>query len=61
MLRENPKSSGQADLYRARLESIIDAGHELVKLAGRVDWSGLGEDLSSTIARIMAVLAVRSG
>lgn len=46
MLRENPKSSGQADLYRARLESIIDAGHELVKLAGRVDWSGLGEDLS---------------
>jgi hypothetical protein len=24
MLQENPKASGQANLYRARLESIID-------------------------------------
>ena len=46
MLQENPKSSGQADLYRARLESLIDRSHELVKLAGRIDWNGLGEDLS---------------
>ena len=46
MLQDNPKSSGQADLYRARLESIIDPSHELVKLAGRIDWNGLGEDLS---------------
>jgi len=46
MLQENPKASGQADLYRARLESIIDPRHELVKLAGKIDWSGLGEDLS---------------
>jgi IS5 family transposase len=46
MLRENPKASGQADLYRARLESIIDPSHELVKLTGKVGWSGLQEDLS---------------
>jgi transposase, IS5 family len=46
MLQENPKASGQADLYRARLESIIDPRHELVKLAGKIDWSGLGENLS---------------
>ena len=46
MLQENPKASGQADLYRARLESIIDLSHELVKLTGKVGWSGLQEDLS---------------
>jgi IS5 family transposase len=46
MLQENPKASGQADLYRARLESIIDPSHELVKLTGKVGWSGLQEDLS---------------
>ena len=46
MLQENPKASGQADLYRARLESIIDPRHELVKLAGKIDWSGLQEELS---------------
>jgi len=46
MLQENPKSSGQADLYRARLESIIEPRHELVKLAGKIGWSGLQEDLS---------------
>ena len=46
MLQENPKASGQADMYRARLESIIDPRHELVKLAGKIGWSGLQEDLS---------------
>ena len=46
MLQENPKASDQGDLYRARLESIIDPRHELVKLAGKVGWSGLQEDLS---------------
>jgi IS5 family transposase len=46
MLQENPKASDQGDLYRARLESIIDPRHELVKLAGKVDWSRLQEDLS---------------
>jgi IS5 family transposase len=45
MLKENPKSSGQEDLYRARLESIIDLGHELVKMMRLVEWSGLDSDL----------------
>lgn len=46
MLKENPKGSGQDDLFRARLESIIDMRHELAKLARTVDWSGLEEDFS---------------
>ena len=46
MLQDNPGNSGQDDLYRARLESIIDLRHELAKLARLVDWDGLQQDLS---------------
>lgn len=46
MLKENPVASGQADLFRARLDQIIDLGHELAKLAGLVDWVGVSSDLS---------------
>jgi IS5 family transposase len=46
MLQENPKESGQEDMFRSRLCSIIDLRHELVKLAQMVDWDGLSADLS---------------
>lgn len=46
MLQDNPGNSDQDDLYRARLESIIDLRHELAKLARLVDWDGLQQDLS---------------
>jgi IS5 family transposase len=46
MLKENPKGSGQDDLFRARLESIIDMRHELAKLARLVNWTELEEDFS---------------
>jgi IS5 family transposase len=45
MLKENPQMSGQEDLYRARLESILDLGHELVKMVRLVGWSELTSDL----------------
>src|SRR5271154_4671102 len=45
MLKENPQISGQEDLYRARLESIIDLGHELVKMVRLIGWSELTGDL----------------
>lgn len=45
MLKENPQMSGQEDLYRARLESIIDLGHELVKMVRLVGWGELTDDL----------------
>ena len=47
MLKENPKSRGQNDLFNARLESIIDMGHELVKMALLVEWEALRTDFSS--------------
>jgi IS5 family transposase len=46
VLKENPTDSGQFDLYRARLEAIIDLRHELVRASRLVDWKGLSEDLS---------------
>lgn len=46
MLQQNPTVIGQDDLFRSRLDSIIDMRHELVKLARVVDWDGLAADLS---------------
>lgn len=47
MLKENPKTSGQEDLFRSRLEAIIDMEHELAKLGRLVEWDALATDLSS--------------
>jgi hypothetical protein len=33
-----PRDYRQADLFRPALEAIIDMGHPLVRLAGRIDW-----------------------
>ncbi|NOZ66716.1 MAG: IS5 family transposase [Alphaproteobacteria bacterium] len=46
MLRKNPKKDRQDDLFRPRLENIIDPRHDLVKLAVLIDWNGLESDLS---------------
>ena len=32
------RESGQKDLFRARLDQIIDMGHPLAKLARTIDW-----------------------
>ena len=37
------RETGQKDLFRARLEQIIDLGHPLVRLAGEIDWGFLEE------------------
>ncbi|MCF6216199.1 MAG: IS5 family transposase [Emcibacter sp.] len=46
MLKKNPKKDRQDDLFRPRLENIIDCRHELVKLGALIDWDGLEADLS---------------
>ncbi len=35
------RESGQADLFRARLDQIVDPGHALVRLARTIDWGFL--------------------
>jgi IS5 family transposase len=37
------RDSGEQDLYRARLDQIIDLNHELAKLAQAIDWRFLEE------------------
>jgi transposase, IS5 family len=39
-----PKSSENADLFRSRLENLLDHGHELYRLAGMIDWSGFDRE-----------------
>jgi IS5 family transposase len=46
MLKKNPKKDRQEDLFRPRLQNIIDPRHELAKLAALIDWDGLEADLS---------------
>jgi IS5 family transposase len=35
------RATGQSDLFKSRLDQIIDMGHELVLLAAAIDWSFL--------------------
>ena len=38
--------TGEEDLFRARLDRIIDMKHELVQLAGRLDWDWLDGEIA---------------
>ena len=44
-MRPREQSKGQDDLFRSRLDQIIDMKHELVRLAGLVDWPLLDQKL----------------
>ena len=46
MLKKNPKITAQDELFKVRLENIVDVDHELIKLAGLIDWNSLEVDLS---------------
>ena len=35
------REGGQTDLFRSRLDQILDMGHALVKLAWTIDWGFL--------------------
>ena len=38
-----PTDTGQHDMFRSRLDQIIDMGHEKVVLANRIDWQFLSD------------------
>ena len=42
---ETAAKSGHDDLFRARLDQIINLKHELVILANRIDWAWLNDEL----------------
>ena len=41
------RETGQVDLFRARLDQILDPAHALVKLARSIDWRFLEERLGA--------------
>ena len=40
------ETTGEADLFRARLDQIINMKHELVALAGKLDWAWLDGEIA---------------
>ena len=58
MLKQNPVSGGQDDMFRSRLDQMIDPRHELVKLSRLVDWDGLASTLSVYYCADIALLVL---
>ena len=68
MLPNGRRDSGQNDLFRARLDQIVDLNHALAKLAWQVDWGFLEQKFGAAYAdvpgrpplptRLMAGLAI---
>src|SRR5580692_5467042 len=62
------RESGQNDLFRARLDQIVDVGHPLVKLGKAIDWRFLEDRFGAAYSdraghpplptRLMAGLAI---
>jgi IS5 family transposase len=62
------RESGQRDMFRSRLDQIVDTGHALAKLARAIDWAGLETSLGAVYrdgpghpplpTRLMAGLAI---
>ena len=44
-MRPREQSRGQADLFRSRLDQIINMNHELVRLGRQIDWRLIGDRL----------------
>ena len=40
------ETTGSGDLFRARLDQIINMKHELVPLAGKIDWQWIDGEIS---------------
>jgi hypothetical protein len=41
-----PKTADHDDLFKARLDQIINMKHELVALADKIDWAWLDEQIA---------------
>ncbi|MGB0694540.1 MAG: transposase, partial [Rhodospirillaceae bacterium] len=50
MKPREPKLTGQQDMFRSRLDQILDLSHPKVVLAGMIDWEFLSEKLGAVYA-----------
>jgi hypothetical protein len=46
MRPKKPETTRSADLFRARLDQIINLKHELAQLAGQVDWDFIDSEIA---------------
>jgi transposase, IS5 family len=46
MRPKKQQTTGSGDLFRARLDQIIDMKHELVRLGGQIDWSWIDGEVA---------------
>ena len=46
MRPKKPKTTEEGDLFRARLDQIINMKHELVQLAGKIDWDWIDGEIA---------------
>jgi hypothetical protein len=46
MRQQKPKMTGEGDLFRARLDQIVNMKHELVQLGGKIDWDWIDREIA---------------
>ena len=46
MRPKKPRTTSEGDLFRARLDQIINLKHELVQLAARIDWDWIDREVA---------------
>jgi len=46
MRPKKPTTTNEGDLFRARLDQIINLQHELVQLAGKIDWNWIDGEIA---------------
>ncbi len=51
MRPKEQRETGQKDLFKARLDQIVDMSHPLAKLAGAIDWGFLENKLRYRLQR----------
>jgi IS5 family transposase len=47
------KTTGSNDLFRARLEQIINMKHELVLLTGKIDWDWTSTEVAASFDHLV--------
>jgi transposase, IS5 family len=46
MRPKKPQTTGEGDLFRARLDQIINMRNELVQLASKIDWDWIDHEIA---------------
>ena len=50
MRPKKPNVTEEGDLFRARLDQIINMKHELAQLAAKLDWDWIDDQIASSTA-----------